>query len=69
MNEATSVGAAFPREQERVRGLLELYRSIGPAGSFGALMIEGALKEAEEAMASGDVVRIISAYAALKGCE
>lgn len=67
--QATTVGEDFPRQQERVRGLLAAYRSIGPAGQFGVAMIEADLKEADEAQASGDIVRILRAYQALKECE
>lgn len=61
-----SFGTALPKEQERVRGLLENYLVIGPAGAFGATMIRASLKEAEEAAISGNVVRMIAAYERLK---
>lgn len=65
----TSVGIEFPKEQARVRELLDAYKSIGPAGAFGALMIERVLKRADDAMASGDVVQILRSFAELKECE
>lgn len=65
----TSVGEDFPNEQRRCRELLEQYRRIGPAGAFGAAMIEAAITEAEQAQASGDVVRIVRAYTALQRCR
>lgn len=64
-----SVGEDMPKQQARVREVLGHYREIGPAGAFGAAMIEQALREADEAMASGDVVRIVRAYKALTEIE
>jgi hypothetical protein len=61
-----SVGEDFPRQQARVREVLGHYREIGPAGQFGAAMIEADLREADEAMASGDVVRILRSYETLR---
>lgn len=69
MAETTSVGEQFPIEQARVREVLGQYRAIGPAGSFGAAMIEATLREADAAMASGDIVRIIRAFQAMKEIE
>lgn len=59
----------FNQEQERCRELVEAYRAIGPAGTFGRIMIKNVLDEADEAAKSGDALRIIEAYAAMKGCE
>ena len=65
----SSVGEEFPKEQARVRELLQVYRDIGPAGTFGATMIEQVLKRADEAAISGDVVAILRSYEELKGCK
>lgn len=67
--EAASIGEDFPRQQERVRELLTQYEAIGPPGMFGALMIRQALSRAERAMASGDIVAILTSYSELKGFE
>ena len=64
----SSVGDEFPKEQARVRELLGFYKSIGPAGAFGALMLEQALQRADQAAISGDVVAILRSYEELKGC-
>lgn len=64
-----SVGEAFPREQARVRELLSQYREIGPAGAFGALMLEQTLREADAAMASGDVIAILRAFTKMQECK
>lgn len=64
----SSLGEDFPKEQARVRELLEDYKAIGPSGAFGALMIEQVLQRAEKAAISGDVVAILKAYEELKGC-
>lgn len=43
-----TIGEALPKEQARCRELLSQYRAIGPAGHFGAIMIEQALKRAAD---------------------
>lgn len=66
-----SVGEDFPREQARVRELVKRYRLpiMGGAGELAARLMELILKEADEAMASGDVLRIVVAYQKLRGCK
>lgn len=64
-----SVGEDFPLEQARVRELLGVYKSLGPNGAFGAVMLENCLRRADVAAISGDVVEIIRSYQELKGCE
>lgn len=64
-----SVGDDFPKQQARARELLKAYHAIGPAGQFGAIIIEATLKQAEEAMASGDVIKILAAYQDLQGLK
>ena len=65
----STVGEDFPKEQERVRALLGVYKSIGPNGAFGAMMIEQCLRRADQAAISGDIVAILRSYEELKGCE
>lgn len=50
---------ALPKEQQRVRDLIPIYKSAGPAGSFALAMINHSLKTAEIAAASGDVVAML----------
>lgn len=64
-----SVGDDFPRQQARCRELLQAYKDIGPAGTFGAVLIEAALKRADTAAISGDVLAILRSYGELKGFE
>ena len=64
-----SVGEDFPKEQARCREVLQQYKELGPAGVLGGMMIEATLREADEAMASGDIVRILQAYTAMQGVE
>jgi hypothetical protein len=64
-----SLGEALPKEIARCKEVLATYRSIGPAGQFGAMMIEKALKLAEGAIVTGDVGCMIKAYEELKGIE
>lgn len=56
-------------EQARGRTLLGQYREIGPAGVFGAMMIEDALRRADQAAVSGDVVAMLRSYEELKGLK
>ncbi len=67
--EAQSIGSDMPNQQARVREILGLYKEIGPSGAFGAMTIEADLREADEAVMSGDIVRIIRAYQTLKEIE
>lgn len=62
----TSIGEDFPKQQARVREVLGWYKEIGPAGVIGAALIEYALQKADEAMASGDVLKILVAYEGLR---
>jgi hypothetical protein len=64
-----SLAEALPLEQARVREVLGHYKEIGPAGMFGAAFIEADLREADQAVMSGDVVRMLRAYEKLKGIE
>jgi len=64
-----SVGEDFPKQQARARELLQQYREIGPAGGFGALMIEQALQRADQAAMSGDVVAIVRSYEELRNLK
>lgn len=56
----------YPKEQARVREVLGMYREIGPAGMFGAAMIEQTLREADAAAASGDVIAMLRSFQAMK---
>lgn len=58
---------ALPREQARVREILSMYKEIGPAGVFGAAMIEESLRNADMAAASGDAISMIVALQDLRG--
>jgi len=58
---------ALPQEAARVRELITIYRSIGPAGMFAIAMMEASLRRADAAMVSGDVVQMIAALKDLEG--
>ena len=64
-----SIGEEYPKQQQRVREILGQYRAIGPAGSFGAAMIEHTLREADQAVASGDVIAMIRSFEAMEAVE
>jgi predicted Ser/Thr protein kinase len=68
-----SVGDDFPREQARVRELVEQYISLdGTPGvnvKFAIAALRQVLRRADEAAISGDVLAILRSYEELKGCE
>ena len=53
-------------QANRCREVLKEYEKI-PEGAFGAMMIRQDIANAEAAMASGDVIKMLAAYEALKG--
>jgi len=57
---------ALPKEMARVREVQGLYKDIGPAGAFGAAMIERDLQAADKAVMSGDVIEMIRALNILR---
>ena len=67
--DGSTLGDALPREIERCRELLGAYAEIGPAGAFGAAMIQRDIAAAHKAMMEGDCVAMILACEALKGCQ
>lgn len=60
---------ALPKEIERCQQLLADYAAIGPAGAYASKMIRVHIAHAHEAMMEGDVVEMLRAYEALKGCK
>ena len=52
----------------RTRELKTAYDAI-PTGAFGGAFITAAIKEGEAAIASGDVIRMLSAYKKLESVE
>lgn len=64
-----TLAEALPKEQARVREVLGHYKEIGPAGAFGAAMIEHDLRTADAAVMSGDVVAMLRAFETLKQIE
>jgi hypothetical protein len=62
-----TLGDALPREMARVRDeVLPAYLECGPGGAFAVVFMRAALDKAAKAMAEGDVVAMIAAYAELK---
>ena len=60
---------ALPEECARVRALQKIYRDpiMHGAGEIAAQMMEASLREADNAMMSGDVVAMLKALEDLKG--
>lgn len=65
----STLADALPKEIERCQELLTQYAAIGPAGIFGVMMIRRYIAAAHKAMMEGDVVAMLCAYDALKGCQ
>ena len=57
---------AFPKEIARVRVVLDQYRAMGPSGQFGAMMTARALRTADRAVISGDMISMVDAYQELQ---
>ena len=55
--------------QNRVSELLRRYDDLGPVGVFAATMLRADVERADAAIASGDIVAMLRALEALKGCE
>jgi hypothetical protein len=64
-----TLGDALPKEQARVRELIRRYRDpiLGGCGELAARMMEVALQEADQAIMSGDIARMIQAHKELMG--
>ena len=62
----SSLAEELPKEMARVREVLGHYHQIGPAGMFGAALIEQDLRAADAAVMSGDVVAMMKSYETLK---
>lgn len=54
------------KEMNRCREVLKHYEEIGPVGAFGAAMIRMDIQTAEQAIKDNDVVKMLTAYNALK---
>ena len=64
---AQTLGDSLPKEMARVRELIVIYRSIGPAGYPAAAMMEASLQAADRASIEGDVAAMLRAHEDLKG--
>lgn len=69
----SSLGIEFPKEQARVRGVLELYKELRGQPMImvepAIAMIEQLLTRAEQVAISGDIVQMIQVYEELKSVE
>jgi hypothetical protein len=67
VTESKTLGDALPKEMARVRDLIPMYESIGPAGGFAVGMMKADLYRAARALAEGDVIEMLRVYESLKG--
>lgn len=67
MNNIDTLGDALPREMKRVREeIIPVYQTCGNSGQLAIALMNSDLSKAEIALASGDTVKMIEAYNALK---
>ena len=59
----------YTGQQERLRTLVEAYKSIWPAGAFGLMMINDVLRRADRASAEQDTVAMLRCYEEMRECE
>jgi len=64
-----SLGEAYPQQQARVREILGFYKEIGPAGAFGAAMIEDVLRRTDTAAMEQDLPAMIRLYREMQEIE
>ena len=69
MEQTETVADALPKEIARVREVLGHYKELGPAGTIGAILIEGDLMRADRAVIYGDVVGMLRSLATLRGIK
>lgn len=62
----TSLAEEYPKQQARLRELLEQYETIGQAGLFARAMIKVALNRADRAAAEQDTVAMIKCFQEMK---
>lgn len=58
----TSLGEAFPVEQERVRQIMLSAKEIGPSGRLLVLICEDVLRRADRAAVQQDLPAMITVY-------
>lgn len=66
---SSSLGEAFPREQARLRGLLEYTGGMGPELNFYRAVIEDVLRRADKAAMEQDVVAMIRIFKEMQEIE
>lgn len=64
----SSLAEEYPKQQARCRELLEAYKAI-PTGIFGVNMLANLLIDADQAVASGDTVKMIQIFEKMKACK
>ncbi len=64
-----TLAETLPEEIQRCKELMEQYKEIGPAGTFGFIMIRTAVERAIEADLSGNAISMAASYRELKECK
>lgn len=66
--DSISLGEVYPKEQARLRMLIQRYRDpdLMGAGELAARLIENDLREADKAAMSGDLSAMIVAYKSMQ---
>lgn len=64
-----NLGDALLAEQQRVRQLRLEYAAIGPAGTFGGMMLDQLLAKTERAVMERDPIAMLQCYQELQECK
>jgi hypothetical protein len=64
-----TLGDAYPKEQARLRKLLEVYKEIGQPGAFAHAVISDVARRADKAAIEGDLAEMIRMFKEMQGCE
>jgi hypothetical protein len=64
-----TVGEEYPIQQQRCRDLLDVYKSLGPIGTFGHMVISQVLQRADQAAISGDLPAMLRSLQEMRGCD
>lgn len=61
-----TLGDALPKQIERNEKLVEIYKELGPIGTFARLAIGNDIRRAKEAIKNQDVVLMLQMYSILE---
>ena len=69
MSEGKTLGEEYPKELQRCKELLEMYKEIGAPGRFGAAMIAQVIIRSEKAQMDQDLVAMLQWFKEMEECQ